>query len=384
MSHEVSEGLLRQLIQPTENAAACVSIYLPTHKNHVAGRQDSIRFKNLARTAVERLHQAEGTAADEIARIEQQLASLSEDAEFWRHRTAGMAWLSRAGTTWVLDLPRPVPEVVVVADSLHIKPLIRITQSADRYHVLALTRHSAKMYVGTRDHLQEVEIAEIPATIEEALGSELTEPHLGAASYGGTRQTMFHGHGSKDAEVDKDRDRYFRAVAAAVERCWSNPTSLPLVLVALAEHHHDYQRISNDRFLLPQSVAKDPSSMSVDQLREATWECVRQSFDRQLSEYIERLGDAQSSQKGSVVVSDVAREAAQGRVDLLLLEADASLPGRLDVASGDIQAVEPGQTDVDDVLDDLAELVIARGGKVRILHAGSLQTPAGMGAIYRY
>ena len=258
MSHEISEGLLRQLIQPAENAAACVSIYLPTHRNHVAGRQDSIRFKNLARTAVERLHQSEGTPADEIARIEQQLASLTEDTEFWRHRSSGMAWLSRAGTTWVLDLPRPVPELVVVADSLHIKPLIRITQSADRYHVLALTRHSAKLYAGTRDHLQEVEIAEVPATIQEALGSELTEPHLGAASYGGTSQTMFHGHGSKDAEVDKDRDRYFRAVAAAVERCWSNPTSLPLVLVALAEHHHDYQRISNDRFLLPQGVPKGP------------------------------------------------------------------------------------------------------------------------------
>jgi len=39
----------------------------------------------------------------------------------------------------VYRLQRPVPELAIVADSFHTKPLLRILQSADRYQVLALT-----------------------------------------------------------------------------------------------------------------------------------------------------------------------------------------------------------------------------------------------------
>jgi hypothetical protein len=50
---------------------------------------------------------------------------------------------------------RPVPELVVVADSFHVKPLMRILQSADRYQVLGLNRREIKLYQGNRDVLDE-------------------------------------------------------------------------------------------------------------------------------------------------------------------------------------------------------------------------------------
>jgi len=37
-----------------------------------------------------------------------------------------------------------------VADSFHTKPLLRVLQSADRYQILALNRHEAKLYEGNR------------------------------------------------------------------------------------------------------------------------------------------------------------------------------------------------------------------------------------------
>jgi len=43
-------------------------------------------------------------------------------------------------------LQRPVPELAVVAESFHVKPLIRILQSADRYHVLGLNRQQIKQF----------------------------------------------------------------------------------------------------------------------------------------------------------------------------------------------------------------------------------------------
>jgi hypothetical protein len=49
-------------------------------------------------------------------------------------------------------LQRPVPELVVVVESFHVKPLIRILQSADRYHLLGLNRQQIKLLEGNREH----------------------------------------------------------------------------------------------------------------------------------------------------------------------------------------------------------------------------------------
>ena len=380
--HEISSAELRELAQPS--TGCCVSIYMPTYRQSPQHQQNPIRFRNLSKIAIDQLRDADNFAPEDVAAIKNELANLEANREFWSHRADGMAWLYRDGEIHCFDFQRPVPERVVVAESLHIKPLIRITQSAEQYHVLALTRHSAKLYTGTRDVLDEVENSHVYSTMQEALGDELTEPHLGAASYGGTDQTMFHGHGGRDAEVDKDRDRYFRMVAEAVEKYWSNPTGIPLVLAALGEHHAPYHQVSSDRFLMDQGVHKDPASMSIDDLRTASWEVMQQYFDKRLNDDVERLGDAQANGKGSVVISDIAREANSGRVELLLLEEDALLPGQVDWQTGAITEYDLNRSDVDDVIDDVAELVIARGGTVRIVRSESLKNESKIGAIYRF
>ncbi len=381
---DITDDVLQELSRSGQEATACVSIYMPTHRRHPENEQDPIRFKNLAKSALEQVRRSEIFTPEAISLIESELANLTEDRAFWNHRTDGLAWFYREGMCQTFDLQQAADELVVVADSLHIKPLIRATQSADRYHVLALTRKSADLYAGTKDRIDQVHVSEVPGTIEEALGEELTEPHLSAASYGGSGQTMFHGHGSKDDEVDKDRDRFFRIIAAAIEKYWSNPSQLPLVLVALDEHHAHFRRVSKDRFLLEEGVQKDPASMKPDELRASVWEVMRQRIDSQVDEFVSRFSSAQADHKGSAVVSDIVREAANGRVELFLLEEDAKLPGTVNWDTGEITETALSNPRVDDVLDDLAEMVIARGGRVRILQAGSLQTASKVGAIYRY
>jgi hypothetical protein len=107
----------------------------------------------------------------------------------------------------VYRLQRPVSELVVVADSFQTKPLLRILQSADRYHVLGLSRGEIKLFEGNRDALDQIELAPgVPRTITEALGEELTEPHSTVASYGmgAGGPAMHHGHGGRKDEIDSD------------------------------------------------------------------------------------------------------------------------------------------------------------------------------------
>jgi hypothetical protein len=114
------------------------------------------------------------------------LRELAADTDFWNHTLDGLAVLVAPKMFRVYRLQRPVPELAVVADSFHTKPLMRILQSADRYQVLGLNRREIKLFEGNRDALDEVELAQgVPQTITEALGEELTEHVLilGAISF---------------------------------------------------------------------------------------------------------------------------------------------------------------------------------------------------------
>src|SRR5439155_25906107 len=98
------------------------------------------------------------------------LRDLTDDDAFWTHRLDGLAVLASPTTLDVFDLERPVPERVIVADSFHVKPLLRIVQSADRFHVLCLQREAVRLYEGNRDGLDPIEPSGIPLTVTDALG----------------------------------------------------------------------------------------------------------------------------------------------------------------------------------------------------------------------
>lgn len=51
--------------------------------------------------------------------------ALARDDSFWEHWTDGLAILSSPGTFQIFELQRMVPELLVVAESFHLKPLLR-------------------------------------------------------------------------------------------------------------------------------------------------------------------------------------------------------------------------------------------------------------------
>ena len=65
--------------------------------------------------------------------------------------------IGRARGAWpfpILQVAAARAELAVVAESFHVKPLIRILESADRYHVLGLNRQQIKLLEGNREHFR--------------------------------------------------------------------------------------------------------------------------------------------------------------------------------------------------------------------------------------
>ena len=365
----------------------CLSLYQPTHRHHPDNQQDPIRFGNLVKALEESLLQQ--FAKDEIRPLLEPFLALADDRDFWNHTLDGLAVLGARGMFRVYKLQRPVAELAVVADSFHSKPLMRILQSADRYHVLGLNRKEIKLFEGNRDALDEIEPAQgVPRTITEALGEELTEPHQTVSSYGGIgggHSPMHHGHGGRESEVDIDAERFFRAVDRAVLEHHSQPSGLPLILAALPEHHHMFHDVSHNPFLIQESIDIHPDSLSsIDELRQRAWQLMEPRYLARLAALVEKFGNARSEGLGDDELALVAKAVVGGRVATLLIEARRKVPGRINAATGDIALDNLTHPEVDDVLDDLGTLALKMGGQVVIVPTERMPTKTGIAAIYRY
>jgi hypothetical protein len=363
----------------------CLSLYQPTHRHHPENQQDPIRFRNRVRALEESLGQKRSTR--EIQALLEPFQGLADEPDFWNHTLDGLAILGAPGFFRIYRLQRRVPELAIVADSFHVKPLIRILQSADRYQLLGLSRREIKMFEGNRDVLDEIEPAPgVPRTITEALGEELTEPHLTVASYGkGVRgPAMHHGHGSKKEEVDIDAERFFRAVDRAVLEKHSRPSGLPLILAALLEYHSLFRQVSQNPFLAPEAVDIPPDALTIDALRERVWRVVEPKYLARLAALIEQFGQAKPKGLGSDDPALIAEAAVAGRVATLLIEAERHVPGRIDYACGRIEPGDLAHPEIDDVLDDLGELVLHKGGQIVVVPAERMPARTGLAAIYRF
>lgn len=379
LTHDFSAALAAHSEPP------CLSLYQPTHRHHPGNQQDPLRFRHL----VQELEQSlEGEyPADKIRSLLEPFEELERDHDFWNHTLDGIAVLGAPGLFQVYALQRPVPELAVVAKSFHTKPLRRLLQSSDRFQVLGLSLHEIKLFEGNRDSLDEMELApDVPRTIDEALGEELTEAHQTVASYGGTSlgSSMRHGQGGKKDEVDIDAERFFRAVDQAILEHHSRPSDLPLLLAALPEHHGIFHQVSKNPFLLAEGIKIHPDALPLDELREKAWQFFEPQYQLRLAKLADEFALAKSKDLGLDELQEIAEAVVGGRISTLLIESNREIAGRIDAATGQIQTGDLRNPEVDDVLDDLAEIVSSKGGQVMVIPSEQMPTKTGAAAICRY
>jgi hypothetical protein len=251
-----------------------------------------------------------------------------------------------------------------------VKPLWRHLQSVDRYQVLALSRDKIRLFEGNRHALDEVELTDgVPQSMAEALGNELSTPHQTVASYGGVgsgRIPMHHGHGAKKDELDKDTEKFFRLVDRAVIEHYSRPSELPLILAALPEHHHLFRQLSKNPQLIPNGININPISLSPEELREPAWETIEPQYQMRLASLNKEFKQAQANGLGSDDLAQVTKEAEAGRIETLLIKTNI------------------GDTEFDDSLDNLGELVAKMGGHVWVVPPEGMPSNSGLAATFRY
>lgn len=381
----LTNDLLQAII--VEKQEHSISLYMPTHRSYPENQQDIILFKNLVKQLEESL--LKKYSEKEVHQFLKPFNLISKNAELWNNTMDSLAIFSADDYLKVVYLQIPVKPLVIVAKRFHTKPLRQYLQSVDRFHVLSLGLDSFQLFEGNRYALSEIKlIEEIPKTLNEALGNDLTEKRSTVASYGGTgdqNANMHHGDGGRKDQIDSSTEKFFRIISLAIDKYYSKPTGLSLLLAALPEHHHLFHKVNKNPLLQKDGIMINAKSLTIEKLAEMAWETMQPNYLTKLKDITNKLEQAKGNNKGSDSLEEIAKAMAMGRVETLLLEQNRIIPGKIiDANAGTIELGDLNNPEIGDLLDEIAEIATEKGTQVIVITKDKMLTRSGIAAIFRF
>ncbi len=353
----------------------CISIYMPTHRYAVGSKKDKILFKNQIQKAERSLLQK--YSKKDVLEILTPLNELLDDFVFWNRTKDGLAIFLSRNDFIIYILSRDIRELTIVSDNFHIKPLIRVYQSMDKYYVLGVNREYFKLYYGDRYGLNEIENSEeIPKDIRKEYDLEVLDLSKDVE--------YMYKTGSNRDEISKETIKFLRNVDKYILDFYSKPTEAPLVLVALPQYQGEFRNITNNRFLLIEGINKDFESMNIDDIKHESWKIVEKIYLNETKKLVNRFLDNKGNGLASDNIKDIGKKVISGRIETLLLESDKLIPGKISLEDGKIIEDDLDKVEINDVLNDIGELVLENKGNVVVLPKERMPTDTGISAIYRY
>jgi hypothetical protein len=375
---------VRELIEHPEGPV--VSIYLPTHRTRTEREQDPIRFKNLLDQAESRLV-ADGARQAEARAVVAPGRELLDSGIFWSYLSDGLAVFLASDRSRVYRLPLSFPELVVVGDRFHVKPLLDLLTFDHRFFVLALSQNSVRLLEGSRHDVQQIDLGDVPTSLDEVLKYDdlEKEQQFHIASRGGKgARAVFHGHGT-GAEVDRLLlERWVRAVDDGVQQVLAGQDA-PLVLAGVGYEQALFRGATRHRRVLADGIEGNPEQLSPEQLHDKAWQIVAPVVTAQRASAAARFLESFGKGNGAAAdVENVVAAAVMGRVETLFVPMGTQIWGTIDPATNTVVVNRERQPGDEDLLDRAAVATMVGAGTVHTVAADDVPGPGPAAAILRY
>jgi hypothetical protein len=347
-----------------------VSIYLPTNPAS-RGEAERIELKNLAAEASRQLEQA-GAASSDVTAVEEELADLVDDEEFWRYqaRSLGLFLTPTSGTTF--RLPNNLSAMVEVSDRFHLKPLLRTLTFPHTAFVLALSQNGVRLLeIAPELEPAEIQIPDLPKDVASAVGkSSVRDPSPSRKIQG--------------SEGRKTRMRQYARQIDQALRPLLNGLDQPLILAAAEPIDAVYRSVNSYPHLLSTSLPGNPDASSDAELIERARRLLDDTYAAELRTIQETYALRASQRRASADIADVARAATYGLVDTVLVDIDEVVPGQVDEETGAITIDDTSDAVNYGVVDEIARRVWLNGGKVLAVRRDDIPGKSSVAAILRY
>lgn len=350
---------------------ACVSIYLATTPLTQDTDGSRIALGNLAKQAQEQL-EAKGFDKRRLTALMEQIEELADDHEFWRVQANSLAILATPESLRTFRLANRLGPMVEVSDRFHLNPLLRAITFPHSAYILALSENAVRL---VQMH------ADLPAATVKIDKMPKDAASVAGKSTLNSRSASGRIHGSEGQNVRFHQ--YARQVDAAL-RPFLSGLETPLILAATGRLASVFRTVNSYPHLLPDGVSDSPDRVSDADLAEAARPVLDAAYVREVDDlkalYESRAGDG----RATVDISDAARAATFGAVDVLLVDVESVIPGTVDEETGVVTFAEAGSANTYSVIDEIAGRALSSGARVVGVRGADLTDQSPLAAILRF
>ncbi|MEV5647201.1 hypothetical protein AB0L57_03020 [Nocardia sp. NPDC052254] len=344
-----------------------VSIYLPTEAVTANPEANRIAFGNQVREALELITDASSRGA-----VEEQLADLADDEDFWRYQSHTLVVHVTPQHMWTFRIPNRLGAAVTVSDRFLLKPLLRAITFPQSAFVLALAEGSVRLVEVTPDRAAEdVRVPDMPSDAADFAN----KASIGDRSPKG-RLTGSEGKKVRVRQYARGVDRALRDILSGRD--------IPLVLAAPEPIDGIFRSVATYGELLGDGISGNPEHLSDQELADRTRRILDGHYAAQLADLRELFDKRRGEARATTDLADIARAATFGIVQTLLVDIDTAVPGTVSADTGAIEYGPESDTETPGIADEIARRVLLSGGRVLAVRASDIPEEAVAAAILRY
>lgn len=228
-----------------------------------------------------------------------------------------------------------INDLVVVADSFHIKPLIRIKNNVRGFFIVTMSSRAINVLIENTGHLIK-------------LDSYRNEPGI-------------------DGTNKKDSKDFFLNASQELNKLFA-AYRLPIILAGVKDHIGHMKKLLNQSMLMDESIVGNVEKMKSMELQEKVYKILTPYYEKQELGALKELESAMMRDKAITYLEDIAISAVCGKISKLFVVENRFVWGSINKHTGEL-FIAPRQVNAhdDDVLDDLCQLVLEKGGEVIVV-----------------
>lgn len=317
---------------------------------YLVNRGDLVDLKTQLRETMseadEWLHSAQ--TIEERKKFLEPLDALLNDARIFKGMKGNIGIFRTKDSFRVLNVPVELERQCHVASSFHVKPLLRWMQSDREFLLLGLNQNSAHLYLGSCTSMQRIDSILFPEFFKH---KEVLDDYMSL---------------KKARQLRIKQDETFAWLCDWLEKMIQKST--PRLFLAGEKGLVD-GLLKNLKYanVVKSSVASTFSEHNVTDVCETVRKLMVNETKKTLELALLEFRFAEEMNLAKKNIFQIAKAAVQGRVKKLIVADGMNIFGKVDKKTGGL-AIHPCDLDHedDDILDDLAQTVLASGGEVVI------------------
>jgi hypothetical protein len=341
-----------------------VSILLGLHTAAAESQQNNLVLKNLIKEAEDRL--LKEFSKREVEKIIVRLHTTQERLNNKLHYQPGLAIFINEDEDFTINLPFAIKSRVIIDHTFATRDLIMGVNRSIRYYVMTLSAKEVRLFTAYRHILNEIKEEGFPFQ----LALEVEDNQRGVT-------------------LDKENQikEFYNGLDKAFNQIY-NRQPYGLVLVGAGKNLSYYKEIADNKRVIVSTIEGNHDHTNLHELGLITWNNVKDLLSQQRNAALSELKAAVDAQKYVSGIEQVWRLAKEGRGRILFAEEDYRVAGKI-VGTNENETLEvindpaePGL--INDLVDEVAEMVMLSGGQVVFVDNGKLAEHQGIALALRY